>query len=136
MHSFLGPALLILIRRRNSGLRFDVSGQVGKMKVVVSFGQQRFTNGFENAWLVSAEVIVKNQLHGLPCFRFILVVPAGIIPAASVENLIGREAEHEGVLFARFFSDFDVGSVPCSDRQCTVHHEFHIARPTGFVASG
>src|SRR5262249_8042197 len=69
-------------------------------------------------------------------FGLVIIVPAGIVPASAVLNLLGGQPEQEEVLLSGFLSHLDSGAVARADGQSAVHHELHVACATGFVPGG
>jgi len=59
-----------------------------------------------------------------------------IIMVAQVINLFTRQAEHEEVLFANFFTDLNVCAVKSTDGNGAVHHELHVAGAGSLLAGG
>ena len=86
--------------------------------------------------LVAAEIVGGDQVQCGAGFRLVVVMPMRVVPAAAAGHLIGGQAEQEEVLFAGFFRHLDRGAVARADRQCAIHHEFHVAGAAGLVAGG
>src|SRR5208282_632278 len=59
--------------------------------------------------------------------------PARVVPSATANHLLSRQTEEEEVLLARLCCHLNRRAVACTDRQCAVHHELHVACATGFV---
>src|SRR5208337_4352665 len=57
-----------------------------------------------------------------------------VVPSATANYLLSRQTEEEEVLLARLCCHLNRRAVACADRQCAVHHELHVACPTGFIA--
>ena len=67
--------------------------------------------------LVTAEVVGEDQIQRCPRLRIVFVVPGRIVPTSAVGHLLGRQAEHEEVLLARFVGHLDRGSVAGANGQ-------------------
>ena len=78
----------------------------------------------------------EDQVERRARFRFVVVMPMRVVPAAAVGHLLGGQAEQEEILFARFLGHFDRGAVARADGQGAVHHELHVAGAAGLVAGG
>ena len=61
----------------------SVTGKVGQMPVVVAVLQQFIEDGREDAGFVLAEMIAGNQVERGARLRFVVIVPARMIPAAT-----------------------------------------------------
>src|ERR1022692_1062768 len=104
------------------------------MHVVVPVRQQHVPQRLEDARLIAAEIIRENQVQGSTGLRIVLVMPLRVLPSATTNHLLSCQTEEEEVLLARLCSHLNRRAVACADRQCAVHHELHVACPTGFVA--
>src|SRR5215469_6392504 len=69
----------------------------------------------EDTWLIAAEIIRKNQIQGLPSFGLVFVVPARVVPFATADNLVGRQAEQEKILLACFSGHLNRRAVARAD---------------------
>src|SRR5262249_26754131 len=84
--------------------------------------------------LIAAEVVRENQIEGLSCLGFVLIVPAWIVPTTALLHLLGRQSEKEEVLLASLLGHLDSSPITSAHGQSAVHHEFHVAGATRFVA--
>src|SRR6185369_7194896 len=64
----------------------------------------------------------------------VLVVPLGAIPLSALCDLACVETEEEEVLFPSLCRHLDRSAVACSNRQGSIHHEFHVACAAGFIS--
>src|SRR3974377_215563 len=106
------------------------------MHVKVTVREQRVAQRSENPRFVAAEMIGEDQVQCSAGFWFLFVMPARIVPASAVGNLLGGEAEQEEVVFTRGFCHFDSSAIAGTNGERTVHHEFHVAGTAGFVPRG
>ena len=65
-----------------------------------------------------------------------VIVPVRVVPPSAVSDLFRRQTEEEEILLARLLRHFDRCAIPRPDCQGAVHHEFHVACATGFIACG
>src|SRR6267142_7121564 len=64
-----------------------------------------------------------------------LVVPMRVIPATAGQNFFRCQAEEEEIFLTRLLGHLDGSAVASADGQGAVHHELHVARAAGLVAS-
>ena len=86
---------------------------------------------------VAAAVSAVNQLIQHPAQLPVLIdILIRIIASKPLvfDDLLRGKPEDKGVFFADFIHDLYIGTVHCSQCQCSVHHEFHIAGAAGFPA--
>src|SRR6266404_1926804 len=87
----------------------------------------------EYSWFVATEVVRENKVERRSSLWLVLVVPLRTIPGAAVLDLFHGEAKQEQVLLPSLLRYFYGCPIACSNRQGSVHHEFHVARSAGFV---
>src|SRR5262247_1043333 len=81
-------------------------------------------------------MVREDQVQRRASLRLVVIVPLGVIPAAATSHLFRRQAEQEEILLDAFLRHLDGRAVAGADRQCPVHHKFHVARAAGFISSG
>src|SRR5205809_7623998 len=106
------------------------------MEVMVAVVEERLKNRREHARLVLAEVVATNEIERCAGFGIVVIMPAGIIKAATLRDLLGGETEEEKVVLAGGLGHLNGRAVARADGKRAVHHEFHVAGATGFVTSG
>ena len=77
------PCRLVGIQFPQPLMGLGVTGEVGQMPVVVAVLHQRIEDGREDAGFVLAEMIAGNQVERGARLRFVVIVPARMIPAAT-----------------------------------------------------
>ena len=124
------------------GVRVGLAPDAGALRrswsgrPVVAMAQKRVYDRREEARLVTAEVVSRDQVKCGTGLRFVLVVPPRTVPAAAALDLFGGQAEQKEVLLLRGFRHFDGRAVPRANSQGAVHHELHVARAAGLVTGG
>ena len=106
------------------------------MHVVVAIRQAAYPQRRKDSRLVAAEIVRGDQVERRAASPARARNASGVVPAATVGDLLGRQAEQEEVLLAGFLRHFDRRSVARADGQRAVHHELHVAGAAGFVAGG
>ena len=71
----------------------------------------------------------EDQVECLTGLVLVLVVPAGIVPAPRVGDLLGGQAEQEHVLLAGLLGDLDRGAVAGADGQAPFIMNFMLLVP-------
>ncbi len=103
------------------------------MHVVIASGQQCIAQRSKDPRLVVAEIIGRNQVQCCAGLRLVVVMPMRVVPAATVFDLIRGQAEQEEIVLAGLLGHLDRRAVAGAERQCPVHHEFHVAGAAGFI---
>src|SRR5271157_1454455 len=106
------------------------------MHVEISVGEKRIAQWGENTRLIAAEVVGEDQVQGGAGLRLVVVMPVRIVPATAIGDLLCCESEEKEIVFASLFGHLDGGAVARANRECSVHHEFHVASAAGFVTRG
>ena len=117
-------------------VRVQIRLEVRQMHVVVAVRQKGVPQRLEDARLITAEMVGKNQVQRGARFRLVVIVPLRVVPASAIRHLLGRQTEQKEIFLARFLRHLDGRSVARADGQRPVHHELHVARAAGFVAGG
>src|SRR6266446_5004522 len=117
-------------------IRVEIGSEIRQMHVVIAMRKQRIMNGTKNSGLIAAKVIGRDYVQCGPSFGIVGVMPMRAVPAAAIGDLLCAEAEQKEILLAGFFRHFYGCAVAGADRQCAVHHEFHVAGAAGLVAGG
>src|SRR5262249_15745914 len=97
-----------------------VSRQVGQMHVVVAVGEQGVADRAEDARLAAVEGAGPDQVERPARLGLVVVMPAGVVPAAAVLDLLGGQPEEEEVLLTGRFGHLDRGAVAGADRERAV----------------
>src|SRR5262249_40727351 len=115
-------------------MRPGVVGQVREMPVVIAAVEQRAMYGLEQAGLPRIEMIGADQIERSPGLRFVVIMPARVVPAGALLYLLRRQPEEEEILLARLGGHLDGRAVTRADGEGAVHHELHVARAARLVA--
>src|SRR5215472_1348357 len=115
-------------------LRLNVRGEVCQVHVMIAIGEQSIANWSKGSRLVMAEVIRKDKVQRGSRLGFVLIVPMRVVPGLTILNLFYGETEEEQVFFSRFLGHLNGSAVKSAHSQSPIHHEFHVARSTGFVS--
>src|SRR5215472_6159883 len=87
------PSVDVGVQLSQPVVRLQVGFQVCQVHVVVSVGQQRIPYRSEDAGLVAAEIIGKDQIQRGPGLRLVVVMPLRIVPTTAPFHLIRRQPE-------------------------------------------
>src|SRR3979490_1090437 len=101
------PSVPISVKLENSSVGLEVGTQVCKVHVVVAAGEQLVAQRPQDARLMAAEIVVKDQIERRVRFGFVVVVPMRVVPAAGVGHLLRGQAKEGVNLLAAFPSQFD-----------------------------
>src|SRR5882762_3286856 len=129
------PRIRIPVERAELAIRLEIRAEVCKVHVVIA-PEQRLAQRCEDAGLVAAEMVGRNQVQRGTHLWLVVVVPAWAVPATAVRDLVGGEPEQKEVLLARLLRHLDGGSVACAQCDRTVHHELHVAGAARLVSGG
>ena len=133
----LAQASGILVEGSHLLLRANIGRKISQMHIVIA-ARSCSVSQIEakipgSCWLNALEAIMSRARLR---FRLMLVMPVRVIPASAAGDLIGGQPEKEEVLFAGCRGHLDRGAVARADRERAIHHELHVARPTGLEAGG
>src|SRR5258708_26944112 len=104
------------------------------MHVIVAVRQKCVEYRSEHSRLILAEVAGAYQFQRGAGLWLVFVMPAWVVPTAALGNLLRGQAEQKEIILAGLLRHFNGCTIPRSDGERAVHHEFHIACAASFVA--
>ena len=131
--ALLQPSILVFIRFVHERMGLDVAVEVVRHEVVIAMIGDGVAQGAEAACVSESTTFDGIEHFGEVGVELEVAVVVGV---AEIFDVLGEVTEEEDVGFADLASDFDVGSVACTDDQATVQDKLHVAGSTGFRACG
>ena len=136
----LCPALLILVGFADIMLRLDVRPEIRKDEIAVGGIhalplEKAVVQRTEKLGILRGIGAVYKLDQNLADLLIFVEDAHGIVAAVLlvVHDLLGGKTEDEGVLFAHFLDDLDVGAVHGAESDRTVEHELHVACSGSFL---
>src|SRR4051812_205468 len=128
------PFRTIPVRHVHTVLSLDVRPEIGQNHVVIAMGQQRLSQGAEDARFQHTEEITFNEVDRPPDLSIVVIDLLWIVTRAASFHLFRSQSEDENIVFTDLLHNFYVRAVKGPDGQSAVELKFHVARAGGFRA--